>query len=119
MTAHGVLVLDVLLLLGLGWVLDLVRRGRLWVGYGVIFVVLLASLVVLVSVPGLLPFVQSLLVELDRFGSLTTAGLIGVGFLLIYVFSQLTILSNRLARVVQELAIREGDQQPRQTRDEP
>lgn len=110
MTTEGIVLLDLVLLLGLSWVLELVRRGRLWVGYGVIFVVSLLGLVLLISLPGLLAVARSSLERLYPSASLTTVGLGGVGFLLIYVLSQLTILSNRLSRVVQELAIREGGQ---------
>jgi hypothetical protein len=85
------------------WVLNLIRGGRLYVGYGVALIVgvPMACAITLAAWPdrttgeaGGLPVAAILL-----------AGLLAGGFILAYVFSQLTIVANRVAQVVQELAI--------------
>lgn len=73
------------------WILNLIRRGRLYVGYGaalILVVVALSPLFILLHVP-----VQ---IQLPVY-----AGVV----VLVYLLNQLTIVSNRLATVIQELAI--------------
>lgn len=90
----------------IGWILDLIRRGRLYVGYGVLFLVFLTAVAIAVSAPGLLSASERLVRIVFPVEPLALIGLGFLGFLQIYILSQLTILSNRLASVVQELALR-------------
>lgn len=108
-TPLGVLLLDLMALLLIGWALDLVRRGRLYVGYGVIVIAFLSAVAALASLPGVGGLVS-------RFGQLAFPhepfALLGFSFgafLAIYVLHQLTVISNRLSRLTQELAIRGAD----------
>jgi hypothetical protein len=84
------------------WVLNLIRGGRLYVGYGVALAVgvPLACAVTLAAWPDQIGEVGGLPVA-----AILLAGLLVGGFILAYVFSQLTIVANRVAQVVQELAI--------------
>ena len=105
MTAAGVVAVDLACLVLLAWVLNLVRLGRLYVGYGALFVALLAVCAATVSVP---PLEQAVTVGLSIFfpsGGVTVLGFAFVVLLLIYILTQMTILSNRLSAVVQDLAI--------------
>jgi hypothetical protein len=104
-TPHGVVVVDVVALLLLFSVLRLVRRGRLYVGYGVMFVVLAVATIAIVSVPGVLALVTRLVGAVFPVSALTLVALAIMAFLLVYVLSQLTILANRVATVVQALAL--------------
>lgn len=106
MTLQGVLVVDVIAVVLAVWVLDLVRTGRLYVGYAVMFVGVFATIVVTVSVPSLLFALTALAGAVFPVSALTLIALTFMAFLNVYVFAQLTILSNRVASVVQELAIR-------------
>ena len=87
------------------WTLRLVRRDRLYVGYGVIVLLGLAAEVIVASFGR----ARSALMWLT--GATTSLAALGVvaalitALLAIYVLSQLTVLSNRLTQVVQELAI--------------
>jgi len=105
MTFQGILVLDFLGILLLLQVLNLVRRGRLYVGYGVIFVMSIVAAILIVSVPRALWLVTHLLGAVFPTSALTLAALGFIVFMLVYILTQLTIISNRLATVVQELAI--------------
>jgi hypothetical protein len=79
------------------WVINLIRNGRLYVGYGVIFVLgTLTASVALVPVP-----------------SLSIGAIAIMLLLLVYVFTQITILSNRVMHLTQELAIRGAQRQSR------
>ena len=108
MTLHGIIVIDVIAIALLLWVLGLVRTGRLYVGYGVIFVLTASASMVLVSIP----------VLTSQFTRLSGAKypasafiMLALGFtavIVVYTLSQVTIVSDRLARLTQELAIREA-----------
>lgn len=106
MTFQGVLVISLIVLGLLVWVLNLVRSGRLYVGYGVIFVVGFLVILVTVAVPRLLYGLTALVGAIFPASALTLIALACFTLMFIYVLSQLTILSNRLAILTQELAIR-------------
>lgn len=105
MTFQGTILLTLIGLLLLLWVLDLVRRGRLYVGYGVIFVLVTLGIIVLLSVPRLLTFVTHLVGAVFPTSALTLLALCFVVFFLVYILTQVTLTTNQLATLVQELAI--------------
>jgi hypothetical protein len=110
MTFAGVLLGVAIGLLLLAWVVNLIGRDRLYVGYGVIFLLgTLAAMLVLV-VPLLLDAVTRVSVWLLPVPSLTLIAVVIFTFLMVYVFTQITILSNRVMRLTQELAIRNAQQ---------
>ena len=113
MTLQGVLVVDAIAIVLAVWALDLVRTGRLYVGYAVMFVGVFALIVITVSVPSLLLAVTALAGAVFPVSALTLIALTFMAFLNVYAFSQLTILSNRVASVVQELAIRQASPEDR------
>jgi hypothetical protein len=103
----GLLLVDFLALVLLLWVLNLVRVGRLYVGYGVLLVLVLVGGAITVSAPALAARVGSALGALFPSPSAGVA-LLGLAFLLtmlVYVLSQVTVLANRLSTLVQELAL--------------
>jgi len=112
MTGEGVLVGALVGIALLLWVTSLIRHDRLYIGYGVIFVVgTLAATIVLV-VPPLLEAVTRGSVALLPVASLSIVPLALFTFLMVYVFAQITILANRVTRLTQELAIRNARQEP-------
>jgi hypothetical protein len=113
MTTVGIVTATLIGIALLVWVVDLVRQDRLYAGYGVIFVFgTLAAIVVLV-VPPLLRLATAASVALLPVPSLSFVALVILTFLMVYVFIQLSVLSNRVMRLTQELAIRSPQQQPR------
>jgi len=111
MTTQGVIVLDAAGLLILLWILNLVRRGRLYVGYGVLIIPAIMVTMVTLTVPAILNAVTQALGAVFPVSALT---LLALGFLvlmLVYVLTQLTVVSNRLAALVQELAIERARQE--------
>ncbi len=115
MTLQGMIVVNLFGLVLLFWVFNLVRRGRLYVGYGVIFVIAILASVVLLSVPWLLTLVTHLIGAIFPVSALTLLALCFLVLMLLYTLSQLTIVSNRLAKLVQELAIERTQIEPRQS----
>ena len=95
------------------WVVNLIRNGRLYVGYGVIFVFGTLAAIAVLLVPRLLEAVTSASVALVPVPSLSIGAIVIMLFLLVYVFTQITILSNRVMHLTQELAIRGAQQQSR------
>ncbi len=110
MTIQGTILLDAVAIVMLVWILDLTRRGQLYVGYGVMFVVTILGSMIVISVPPLLEIVTSLLGALLPVSALTFLALGFIFFMLVYVLTQTTIISNRLADLVQELAIQKMKQ---------
>jgi hypothetical protein len=105
-TAAGVIVGTAIGLMLLLWVINLIRQDRLYVGYGVIFVFgTLAAMAVLV-VPSLLRLATAASVALLPVPSLSLVAIVILTFLIVYVFIQITVLSNRVMTLTQELAIR-------------
>jgi len=95
-------------LLLVAWVFNLVRRGRLYVGYAVLVVVaIMGGTAALV----LAPIRRRLDVGLDALSPAVLTATVVVTMAiaaLIYVLTQLTILSDRLAELTQQLAILEA-----------
>jgi hypothetical protein len=104
-TLQGILLVNFVGLVFLLWVLNLVRHGRLYVGYGVIFVVAILGSVTLLSVPKLLTAVTHLVGAIFPVSALTLLALCFIVLMLLYILTQITIVSNRLSKLVQELAI--------------
>jgi hypothetical protein len=105
MTPRGSVVFDAGACLLAWWTLRLVHRDRLYVGYGVIVLLGLAAEVMVASFGRAR---SALIVVTGMTTSLSALGVVAAliaGVLAIYVLSQLTVLSNRLTQVVQELAI--------------
>ncbi|MES1254719.1 MAG: DUF2304 domain-containing protein [Acidobacteriota bacterium] len=105
MTVQGIVVLDAIALLLMLWILNQVRSERLYVGYAVIFLLPTVGVVILLSTPPLLTRVTHLVGALFPTSALTLLALCFVVFLLVYVLTQVTLIAQRLAVVVQELAI--------------
>ena len=90
----------------LALVLDQVHRDRLYVGYAVaimvaVFAILIAA-AVLVVFPALTQTIRAVLPK----AALTLLGVSLILFVLLYVLTQVTLVANRVAAVVQEMAIR-------------
>ncbi len=111
MTFAGVLLGVAVGIVLLFWVMNLIGRDRLYVGYGVIFILgTLVAMTVLV-VPSLLDAVTRATVRLLPVPSLSIVALVIFTFLMVYVFTQISVLSNRVMRLTQELAIRNAQQE--------
>lgn len=105
MTLQGGILLFLLGTALLWWVLTLVRRGRLYVGYGVILCVAVTAALAIIAVPFLLKAVTRATGALFPASALTMLALAFIVILLIYTLSQVSIVSDRLAALIQHLAI--------------
>lgn len=109
MTIQGVLTVVLIAVAYLLWMINLVRRGRLYVGYAVIWFGLAIITIPIVAIPALLFFVTDIVGALFPVSALT---LLAFGFLFgmqIYLLSQMTIMSRRIAQIAQYIAIKESD----------
>ncbi len=113
MTIQGIIVLILIGSVLLFWLLDLVRRDRLYVGYGVVFILAILGVTVVLAVPPLLRFVTHLVGAIFPASALTLLALCFIVFTLVYILTQVTIVSNRLAVVVQEFAIQRAKETAR------
>src|SRR4028118_1673383 len=111
MTIQGIIVLNLIGLVLLLWILNLVRRDRLYVGYGVMFVLIILSAVLVLSVPTLLTFITHLVGAVFPTSALTLIALCFIVFMLAYILTQVTLISNRVANLIQQLAIQQAKEQ--------
>jgi len=105
LTLQGILILNFIGLLLLLWVLNLIRHGRLYVGYGVIFAISIIGTMALISVPRLLVMVTHMIGAVFPASALTMLALCFIVLMLLYILTQLTIVSNRLSALAQDIAI--------------
>jgi hypothetical protein len=104
-TTHGVLILDLIGLALIFLVLNQVRRNRLYVGYGVLFGVAITGACAVLSIPALLFGITRLVGAVYPASAMALVAFCFIVFMLVYILTQVTLLSNRLARLIQELAI--------------
>jgi hypothetical protein len=114
MTSQGIAVLIALALALLLWIVDLVRRERLYVGYGVVLIVAIVAVILVVVLPPALSLVTWMVGAVVPASALTLLALVFLFFMLVYILTQVTIVSNRLAALIQELAIQRAKER-RQT----
>ena len=81
----------------------------MYVGYGVVFILAILG----VTIPPLLRFVTHLVGAIFPASALTLLALCFIVFTLVYILTQVTVVSNRLAVVVQELAIQRAKETAR------
>jgi hypothetical protein len=112
MTLLGAALLDVLGLLLALWLLNLVRLGRLYVGYALVLVLSIVGTLCVVSVPPLRAWVSAPLSALFPGTELVVVACGAFLLILVYVLTQLTLIANRLSSLVQELALREVPRTP-------
>lgn len=112
MTTTGILAATVIGAALLLWVVTLVRQDRLYAGYGVIFVFGTIAAIAVLIVPPLLRAATSASARLLPQPSLTAIAIVILTFLMVYVFIQISVLSNRVTKLTQELAIRGARRQP-------
>lgn len=110
MTIQGILVLTLIGLALIGWILDLVRRDRLYVGYGVVLILSILGVVLVLLLPPLLGLVTRLVGAIFPASALTLLALCFIVFMLVYILTQVTIVSNRLAALIQELAVQRAQE---------
>lgn len=108
MTIQGIFVLILIGLALLVWILNLIRRDRLYAGYGIVFIVAIIGVILILAIPKLLITVTHLVGAIFPASALTLLALCFIVFLLVYILTQVTIVSNRLTTVVQQLAIQQA-----------
>jgi len=111
MTIQGIIVLNLMGLVLLLWILNLVRRDRLYVGYGVMFVLIILSAILVLTIPTLLTFITHLVGAVFPTSALTLIALCFIVFMLAYILTQVTLISNRVADLIQQLAIQQAKEQ--------
>lgn len=100
LTAAGIVIM--------AWVLNLVRRDRLYVGYGVLLLGSIVGTLVAVLVPQVLTVLTRILGSPSSFATFTVLALLFVLVMLVYILSQLTRIINRVTVLVQALAIQQA-----------
>jgi hypothetical protein len=119
MTVLGTIVLDIVGLILILWLLNLVRLGRLYVGYGIVLLFGIVATLGVASVPPARAAVFGLLRAFVPGAELIVVMWAAFVLILIYVLSQLTRIVNRLATLVQELALADTERPRGESSGEP
>ena len=110
-----ILIVDAIGFLLFGWVVNLIRKGRLYVGYGSALLITIGVIVCVASAPA--PFVDAVTHRLSVGAFTHPIGKVMSGslpvflaiycilFALIYLFREITMISRRLRTLTQQLAI--------------
>jgi len=107
MTLQGTIVIDLMGLALMGLILGALRRQTLYVGYAVIWLLSIAGLMVLVSVPPVLSLVTVAVGALFPVPALSLLAFAFIFMILIYLSVQISLLSVRLTEVARYVARRE------------
>lgn len=106
MKAQSVFVLSAVGIYLLLWTLNLVRQGRLYVGYGAAFIALILATLIAVLLPEIVwTTIIRWINPIFPLSAWVVLAFYIIIMILVYIMTQLTIIANRLARVVQEMAI--------------
>lgn len=103
MTPQGVLAIVLVCAALAGWVVLLIARGRLYVGYGVVWLTVLGGAVLMVAFPPLTRVITALSGAEYPTSAFTLVAFVFIALVLIYYSVQLSILASRVNRVAQEL----------------
>ena len=102
----SILIVDAIGFLLLGWVVNLIRKGRVYVGYGSALLITISAIICVASAPA--QFVDAVTHPIAKLmsGSLPVFLVIYCTlFALIYLFREITMISRRLRNLTQQLAI--------------
>lgn len=117
MSIQGILLLDLLGLVGIGLVVNLVRTRKLHAGLAVIWLLALASMIAIVSIPALLLFVTEVVVgAVFPASALTLLAFVLIFGMLLFFSMQLSVISARQIELAQSLALKELMSQRRSAR---
>src|SRR5579864_8675254 len=111
MTTQSIIVLGLLGLVYLVWIFNLTRRGKMYVGYAVVWMVWSVLGFCIVLLPVLLRLVTQLVGAIVPANALSVLGFALLFAMQIYLLSQLSILSRRVTLIAQHIAIEKAEQQ--------
>ena len=109
MTTQGLTVLWICGLACLLWIVNLSRRGRLYAGYAIVWVVWIILGLLIVSVEPLLSLTTRAVGAVYSASALTFLAFVVLFALQIYLLSQLSIISRRVTLLSQYVAIEKSE----------
>ena len=109
MDLQGILTIDVFGLVLCAVIVHLVRIQKLHVGYGILWLVPTAAVMLIVSVPPLLPGITRAVGALFPASALSLLAFWFIFAILIFFSVKLTEISSRQTRLLQALALKELD----------
>ena len=110
MTTQGIVAIVLVCAVLAAWIVHLVVRGKLYVGYGVVWLAVFGAAAALVAVPPATRLLTRVSGAEYPASALTLAALVFIVLVLIYFSVQLSIIAARVQRVAQELGTLMMDQ---------
>jgi hypothetical protein len=106
MSLQGIILID---LLGIGfvvWLLNLVRRKKLYISYAAIWFLAVMGLMIIISVPQLLDGLPKVVGAIYPASALSLLAFVFIFMILIFFSVQLSIISTRQTELIQAMAIK-------------
>ena len=107
MSLQGILLIDAMGVLLLILIIQLIRKQRLYVGYGIIWLVATGGLVLLVSIPPLLALVTRAVGALFPASALSLLAFVFIITVQVFFSVKLTTLSAKQTELIQVLALQD------------
>ena len=107
MSTHGIILIDIVAAACALLIINLVRTKRLYVGYGVMWLLPIGAMMLTISVPPLLRVDTRAVGALFPASALSLLAFVFIFSVLIYVTVKLSTLSARQTELIQQLAIRQ------------
>jgi hypothetical protein len=107
MSTQGIILID---LVGLGLIvliLNLVRTHALYAGYAAVWLLAVAALMIMISIPQLLAAVTVAVGAIYPASAVSLLAFVFIFVMLVFFSVQLTLLSTRQVKLIQALALRE------------
>ena len=115
MTLQGIWVIDFAALLLVLLVLNLVRRGRLGSGFGVLWLTAVVGAALLVTFESLLSFVTQSVGALFPVSALSLLAFVFIFIVLVHFSVKISTLSARQVELAQQIALREAQLREQET----
>lgn len=115
MTIQGIILIDFCAVLLMLLIVNLVRTGKLYVGYAVFWLLVLVALIVILTSPSLLSLVTNVVGAIYPVSALSLLAFIFIFLLLVFFSVQLSTLSARQLRLIEQMAIKELLEQEKTT----
>lgn len=107
MSLQGILLIDAMGVLLLVLIIQLIRKQRLYVGYGIIWLVATGGLVLLVSIPPFLALVTRAVGALFPASALSLLAFVFIITVQVFFSVKLTTLSAKQTELIQVLALQD------------
>lgn len=105
MSVQGIIIIDIMSLMLIAIIINFVRINKLNVGFAVIWLLAILSLIIIISVPSILAKLPKILGAIYPASALTLLAFVFIFLILIFFSVKLSQISERQVKIAQMLAL--------------